>query len=234
LSKRGRKTIIDKEITNKNAAVLVDDTRVFRSDHYFVLSKIKLIRRWKKSTNRGKICKETYKVHLLKEDSVKYLYHNRVNKVLQQNPISRNINTEWESLKDIIKAATESLGKRRRRYKNRGLSIWNDEIAQYIKEKKQAYLKYLNTRSDVDRADYKRKSAIVKRETLKINREHWRKYVADLEYDVYGHQDKAFKILKDLNKETNDNVRLNPIKIFVPTKKKTYFQYHQMMKILIL
>jgi hypothetical protein len=44
----------------------------------------------------------------------------------------RNINTEWESLKDIIiKAATKSLGKRRR-HKNRGLRIWNDEIAQYI------------------------------------------------------------------------------------------------------
>jgi hypothetical protein len=111
------------------------------------------------------------------------------------------MNTEWESLKDIIiKAATESLRKRRRRYKSRGLRIWNDEIAQYIKENKQAYLKYLNTRSDVDRTNYKRKSAIVKRETRKINREHLRKYVADLEYDVYGHQDNTFKILKDLNK----------------------------------
>jgi hypothetical protein len=55
------------------------------------------------------------------------------------------------------------------------------------------------------------KSSIVKRETRNINREHWKKYVADLEYDVYGHQDKAFKILKDLNKETKGNVRLNPI-----------------------
>jgi hypothetical protein len=103
-----------------------------------------------------KIYKETYKVHLLKGDSVKYLYRKRVNKVLQQNPISRNINTEWESLKDImIKAATESLGKLRRR-KNIRLRIWNDEIVQYIKEKKQAHLKYLNIRSDVDRTDCNR------------------------------------------------------------------------------
>jgi hypothetical protein len=44
------------------------------------------------------------------------------------------MNTEWECLKDVtIKAATESLGKRRRRYKNRGLRIWNDEIAKCIK-----------------------------------------------------------------------------------------------------
>jgi hypothetical protein len=50
-------------------------------------------------------------------------------------------------------------------YKNRGLRIWKDEIAQYINEKKQSYLKYLNTRLNVDRANYKRKSAIVKRET---------------------------------------------------------------------
>jgi hypothetical protein len=38
------------------------------------------------------------------------------------------------------------------------------------------------------------------------HREHWGKYVAGLEYDAYGHQDKAFKILKDLNKETKDNI----------------------------
>jgi hypothetical protein len=31
---------------------------------------------------------------------------------------------------------------------------------------------------------------------------YWRKYIADLEYAVYGHQDKVFKILKDLNKES--------------------------------
>jgi hypothetical protein len=66
--------------------------------------------------------------------------------------MSRNTKTEWESLKDIIiKAAAESLGKRRRKFKNRRLRIWNDEIAQYIKEKKQSYLKYVNTRSVVDR-----------------------------------------------------------------------------------
>jgi hypothetical protein len=49
------------------------------------------------------------------------------------------------------------------------------------------------------------------REKLKINREHCRKYVADLEYDVYEHQDKAFKILKALNKQTKGNVQLNPL-----------------------
>jgi hypothetical protein len=52
--------------------------------------------------------------------------------------VNRNINAEWESLKDItIKAVTESLGKRRR-YKNRDIRIWNDEIAKYMKEKKQS------------------------------------------------------------------------------------------------
>jgi hypothetical protein len=34
----------------------------------------------------------------------------------------------------IIKAATESLGKRRI-YKDGGLRLWDDEIAQYTKEK---------------------------------------------------------------------------------------------------
>jgi hypothetical protein len=48
------------------ATVFVEDTRVFRgadisSDHYLVLSKIKLIRRYKKSTNWGKYIRNLMK-----------------------------------------------------------------------------------------------------------------------------------------------------------------------------
>lgn len=216
-SERGTRTIIDYVLVNAKTAALVEDTRVYRgadisSDHFLVLSKIKILRRWITTKKSEKIFKETFKVNLLTEDSVKFLYQRRINQYLEQYPVSNNINLEWESLKTIIiKAASEAIGKRNRRYKNRGLRIWNDEIAEHIRKKKEAYLKFLHTASSEDRADYKMKSAIVKRETRKLNREHWNRYVANLEYDVHGKQDKAFKILKNLNKEMKDNVQLNPI-----------------------
>lgn len=63
----------------------------------------------------------------------------------------QNINAECKSLSS---------------HKNGGFRIWNNKTFQYINEKKQVYLKHLHATTHDDRAaDYKRKSAAVKRET---------------------------------------------------------------------
>jgi hypothetical protein len=78
------------------------------------------------------------------------------------------------------------------------------------KEKKQVYWKFLQRNSATDRTEYKLRSATEKREIRKINRQHWNRYVADLEYDVHGRQDKAYKIIKELNEREKDTICLNP------------------------
>ena len=61
---------------------------------------------------------ETFKTHLLREDSIKTLYQSRLNQLLENMPISNNINLEWENIKSIIlKAAEEALGQRKKRCK---------------------------------------------------------------------------------------------------------------------
>ncbi|KAJ4444214.1 hypothetical protein ANN_06005 [Periplaneta americana] len=87
----------------------------------------------------------------------------------------------------------------------------NDDIAKLVKDKKAAYLKYLNLKTDENLIEYKKLSAIVSREVRKIKRTSWEKYIGDIEHDVHGRQDKAYKILKHLNNQTRDNLKLNLI-----------------------
>lgn len=72
---------------------------------------------------------------------------------------------------------------RSKKYNTKGLRIWNEDIAEAVKEKKQAYLKLMDSPNDQDRKiDYKRKSAIVKRKVRQIKRNSWEKYVSELEH----------------------------------------------------
>lgn len=80
--------------------------------------------------------------------------------------MSPNINHEWKCLKDVlIKAAREALGTRKKKLHKRGLVIWNEDIARKIQDKKEAYLKYLNERTDNNLINYKRLSAVAKKKS---------------------------------------------------------------------
>jgi hypothetical protein len=106
----------------------------------------------------------------------------------------------------------EALGKREKRCYKRGLHVWNDELSATIKTKKEAYLQYINSRSEENRINYKRLSTIAKRDIRKIRRQSWEKFVSNnTEYGVNGRQIKAYKILKKLNKTEKDNLQLNLI-----------------------
>ena len=66
--------------------------------------------------------------------------------------------------------ANEALGERKKRRHKRCLILWNENIKNFIGNKKKAYLLYLTTLSETDKLEYKRLVAIVKRETRKIKR----------------------------------------------------------------
>jgi len=84
------------------------------------------------------------------------------------SPCSLIIDVEWQTLKNTLQhAANEALGKRKKIRHKRRLILWNEDIKNLI-EKKKAYLRYLTTRSETDKLEYKRLVAIVKRETRKI------------------------------------------------------------------
>ena len=90
-----------------------------------------------------------YKVHLLQDKSIELLYQKRLNEYLILTPTSENFQEEWENIKGCInKAATEALGTKYKRWKKKGLMIWNETLENVIKEKKQAYQRYLQDKTD--------------------------------------------------------------------------------------
>jgi hypothetical protein len=80
-----------------------------------------------------------------------------------------------------------------------------------IENKKKAYLRYLTTRLETDKLEYKRLVAIVKRGPRKIKRQCWETFVSRIEHDLHGCQINAYKIIKNLNRTEKDNFQINPI-----------------------
>lgn len=108
---RGLRSIIDYVMVNKKLASQVRDTRVYRgsdinSDHYLLKSDIEILARWKKKYtndyqhNQRKV--EVFKVHLLRQESVKYLYQHRIVQKIEGTITSDDIEEEWVNIKTII------------------------------------------------------------------------------------------------------------------------------------
>jgi len=191
-SARGYRSILDYILTNKKLSPLVNGTNVFRGydvtrDHYLLISKIRLPQKWYTFTKRSLRQEEVLRVHLLEDTSIKLLYQRRIEQNLMHLTCSLNTDVEWQTVKNTLQqAANEALGKRKKRRHKRRLILWNEDIKNLIENKKKAYLRYLTTRYETDKLEYKRLVATVKRETRKIKRQSWETFISRIEHDLHG------------------------------------------------
>jgi len=131
---------------------------------------------------------------------------------MMHSPCSLNIDVEWQTLKKILQqAANEALGKGQKRRHRRRLILRNEDIKNLIENKEKAYLRYLTTRSETDKLESKRLVAIVKSDTRKTKRQCWETFLSRIEHYLHGRQINAYKISRNLNRNEEDNLRLNPI-----------------------
>jgi hypothetical protein len=101
-----------------------------------------------------------------------------------------DIEKEWGSLQNILKlAAYESLGKIKRQKRRKYLQIWDDQVKQLIEAKKI----WLNSKKLEDKMEYKRNTAIAKREVRRRQRASCNKFVTNLEHNTYRTQPKVYK-----------------------------------------
>ena len=137
-SARGYRPTMDYILTNKKLSPLVNGTKVFRgydvtTDHYLLISKIRLPQKWYTFTKRSLRQEEIFRVHLLEDPSIKILYQRRLEQNLIHSPCSLNIDVEWQTVKNTLQqAANEALGKRKRRRHKRRLILWNEDIKNLI------------------------------------------------------------------------------------------------------
>ncbi|PSN32153.1 hypothetical protein C0J52_23856, partial [Blattella germanica] len=122
------------------------------------------------------------------------------------------IEEEWNCIKELLqKTAKEVLGTKKPGRRRKGVKIWDLEIQKLVKDKKEAYLKYLNNKNDQNKIEYNRTRALVKRYTRTLNREHWDRYIADMEHNLHGRQDKVYKFIRSLNSTEKDKTNLQLI-----------------------
>ena len=71
-------------------------------------------------------------------------------------PFVTTVEDEWHQLKGAIKqAGFEALGFKKMNKRKNGLKVWYTEIENAVKEKRNAFLEYLNTQSDESKEKYK-------------------------------------------------------------------------------
>jgi len=109
-SARGYRSIIDYILTNKKLSPLVNNTKVFTgydvtTDHYLLISKIRLPKKWCTFIKRSLRQEDIFRVHLLEDPSIKLLYQWGLEQNLMHSPCSLNIDVEWQTLKKTLQQA---------------------------------------------------------------------------------------------------------------------------------
>jgi hypothetical protein len=146
------------------------DVRTYRgceigSDHYLIQAKLRIPPKWLKTpTNIQHEKNQCYKIKLLYDESIRWLFTQRVTQQVEKISEHDDIESEWENIKTIINtAANESLGKCTIFSRKKKVKIWDEEIKQIIHNKNLAYTKYLNTKQPEDKINYRHQRAITKR-----------------------------------------------------------------------
>lgn len=222
---RKLKTIIDYVITGQTTSTETMDVRVSRgaecgSDHHLLKAKFyfpyksftpKQEQKGEQREEMEKCESRKYNLENFKEESIKYLYQQRLDQKLKEN-VYDNIEQLYEHIKNALhEAAHEALGKIDTTKKVSKKIWWNEEIEQKVKEKKDAYLKWLNTKSDDDRQEYVRKRARVKKVVTEEKKKTWDRKCSEIEMYIGGKRcTEAWKFIDSIRTDKK-KVILEPI-----------------------
>ena len=207
---RGSATAIDYIIAREKTAKGCQDVRTYRgycigSDHYLVKGTFKI--RQKKNEIRRR--EKRLNVRAIDDPVNKWLYKKRLEIAEKEHPRSTEVEEEWLNIKGIMKkAAEESLGMvAAERGKNR-LRLWDEEMKTLIKEKRIAFRRWMRSKKEEDKSEYNRTAALAKRKARKLKRDSWEKFISYLEHDTYKLRPKVYKILRRMDTNFTERVRL--------------------------
>jgi len=102
--------MFNKFTRHKKLSPLVNDTKIFRgydvtTDHYLLISKIRLPQKWYTFSKRSLRQEEIFRVRLLEDPCRKLLYQRRLEQNLMHSPCSLNTDVEWKTLKNTLQQA---------------------------------------------------------------------------------------------------------------------------------
>lgn len=216
---RGSRSLIDYIIANQKLGKAATNARVYRgtgldTDHHLLVAEFRMSPKWlrgkkKKNAEVGRL---SYKLGKLSEEEERNKYKRKMNEILGAHPYENDIEDEWKKLVEVItSSADETIGKKLGRRRKKALPVWNDNIKALIKQKKEAYEKWQQTKKPEDRTEYNRRKAVAKREVRKIKRGSWDKYVTNLEKEINGTKPKIYKVIKNLDQEIKERISIGRV-----------------------
>lgn len=221
---RNLKTIIDYIIIKQQTRLIVKDVRVMRglecgSDHHFLIAKIYFPHRQnidQSTTQEAEEGEKDVRLNLesLNDDSTKFLYQIRLAGKLSslQDDTAENM---YESMKSSIhEAALEALGKKSTYKKNKKAAWWNDNLEPLIKDKKNAYERWLSTKKSEDRITYQNKRKKVQTEVNRAKNEYWERTCQEVNRCIGNTRtNRAWKVIKGMRTQNKDVAGLSLISL---------------------
>lgn len=165
-----------------------------------------------------------FNVESLKQESTKDLYARRLKEKIALNKITEedDIETAWKRIKEnITNSATEAIGLRTTDTNKPKNKPWfTQEIKDLAREKREAYIKFINNRTPVE---YERYKEIRNRTTneIKLKKNYWERFSTEMEHDLYGGQRRVWNMLRNRKRPVNEEVQISAIK---PEMWMEYFE----------
>lgn len=227
------KSVIDYIILRQNTSIKVYDVRVYRgaecgSDHFllradFIFPYLRTkngIQKKEESFIKDK--QENYKIELLKDESVSFLYKLRLSQKIQLGRTG-TVNERYEWLKMcVVEAAYESLGKKDEITVKQKNKWYTEEVGNIISDKRVAYQKWLSTGDPEDRKIYTQIRTEVKKKILRAKENLWQRRCEEVENKIGGSRAKeAWRFLAEMRQNKQEKCRIPLIEM---DKWKEYFQ----------
>ena len=198
VEERNERSIIDYIIVSNSLFYSTHDVRVKRgaeiySDHFLVIAKMSILPKAKDS-KENTVKRTKLRIEKFREDNTQSNYQNTIKKYLELNINTNNEDLEsiWKKYKEIItKSAKEVCGTKVIGGPNKRTAWWNESVKAKIKEKKDAWKKYLSSKCQEDMENYKMKRQAAKEEVLKSKQIQWQKFGETLEQN-YNENQKLF------------------------------------------
>lgn len=157
-----------------------------------------------------------FNIESLSNESTKILYQWRLEDQINANPIIKEdtIDEARDKIKSNIEnSASEALGKRRintNRTKN-GKPWFTEEVKILAIEKRNAYIKYRNNKTQKEYNKYKEVRNKTNESIRQLKKSYWEKFSKDMEHDLYGGQKRIWNMLRKRKKPVTEKVQINNI-----------------------
>ena len=206
---RGERSIIDYIIVTNSLFYSTHDVRVMRGAEIYFLVVAKMNILPKQKDKKSKMSKRSkLMVEKLKDTLTQLAYQNSIKAKLEQQTATESLEHLWLKYKNALnESANEVCGRKIIGGNKKRTAWWSEEVKRKVKEKKDAWKKYLASKNLEDYEIYKVKRKAAKEEVRKSKQNEWEKFGEKLEKDFNDNQKLFWGAMKRCRKGNSSSAR---------------------------